>query len=131
MTQLWKSFGFFITGGGDDLEQGLLGSSGSTRKRDGIKRDIIVTLLSMCLSLLARVLWLALTIAGDFLANDPQRFSRGACDGEQPEVFLLFVTANAVPWVIYTLHIVAEPLPVFVTVWTMGKVGEAATRPRR
>ena len=131
LAQLWKSFGFFMTGGGDDLDEALLGSSSGMPKSDGIKRDIIVTLFAMCISLFVRFLWLALAIAGDFLASDTTRFTKGVCSDEQPAVFLLFVTANAVPWVIYALHMVAEPLPVLITVWTMGKAGAAVVRPRR
>jgi hypothetical protein len=131
LTQLWKSFGFFFAGGREDLEEALLGSSSSGRKSDVIKRDIIITLLAMCISLFVRFLWLALTIAGDFLASDTNRFAKGMCADDQPTAFLLFITLNAVPWVIYALHIIAEPLPVLVTVWTMGKVGEAPLRPRR
>ncbi len=131
LTQLWKSFGFFFAGGREDLEEALLGSSSSGRKSDVIKRDIIITLLVMCISLFVRFLWLALTIAGDFLASDTTRFAKGMCADDQPTVFLLFITLNAVPWVIYALHIIAEPLPVLVTVWTMGKVGEVPLRPRR
>lgn len=131
--KLLKTFGFFFNGGGssDDLEEGLLGNSSGRRKSDRIKRDIIVTLLAMCFSLFIRFLWLALTIAGDFFSSDSTRYSRGVCADDQPKVFLLFVTANAVPWVIYALHVVAQPLPVFVTVWTMGAVGDAPARPRR
>lgn len=131
--KLLRTFGFFFNGGGssNDLEEGLLGNSSGRRKSDRIKRDIIITLLAMCFSLFIRFLWLALTIAGDFFSSDITRYSRGVCADDQPEVFLLFVTANAVPWVIYALHVVAQPLPVFVTVWTMGAVGDAPLRLRR
>jgi len=44
------------------------------------------------------------------------------CSPSQPPPFLLFVAANADPCLIYVLHTIAQPLPVVVTVWTMGKV---------
>ncbi len=131
--KLLRTVGFFFNGGGssDDLEEGLLGNSSGRRKSDKIKRDIIITLFTMCISLFIRFLWLALTIAGDLFSSDMSRYSRGTCASDQPEVFLLFVTANAVPWLIYTFHILAQPLPVLVTVWTMGAVGDAPSRLRR
>ena len=85
----------------------------------------------LCISFFIRFLWLALTIAGDLLAADTERSSIDMCSRGQSSVFLLFVAANSNPWVIYVLHAVAEPLPVFVTVWTMGKVSDAPQRPRR
>ena len=133
--KLLRSFGFFFFGRNDDLEEGLLGSSSSSssskRKSESIKHDIIVTLLAVCASLLIRFLWLLLTIVGDIMASDKARFSRGACADDQGSVFLLFITANSVPWVIYAFHVVAEPLPVFITVWTMGRVGDNSARTRR
>jgi hypothetical protein len=131
LSRLRRSFGFFFFGGGDDLEEGLLSNSNNRRNSDSIKRDITVTLLAMCTSLFVRFLWLLLTIVGDILASDPATFSQGACAEDHDSVFLLFVTANSVPWVIYMVHIIAEPLPVFVAVWTMGQVGDNPSRPRR
>jgi hypothetical protein len=131
LTRLWRSFGFFFSGRSDDLEEGLLGNGSSKRNSNSIKRDIIVTLLAMCVSLCFRFLWLLLTIVGDIMASDSTRFSRGVCADDQGSIFLLFITANSVPWVIYMVHIVAEPLPVFITVWTMGQVGYNSSRPRR
>jgi len=54
--------------GGSSSSSSNNNSSSSTRKRDSIKRDIIATLLSLCISFFVRFLWLALTIVGDFLA---------------------------------------------------------------
>ena len=90
-----------------------------------------MTMSVLCASFFIRFLWLALTIAGDLLAADADRFAIGMCSQEQPTVFLLFDAANSNPWVINALHCIAEPLPVLVTVWTMGKVSDAPQRPRR
>jgi hypothetical protein len=127
---LWEKIGRFLSrsSGGDDLEEALLGSNNSQRKSDCIKRDIKITLLAMCISLMVRFLWLALTIAGDLLASDSSQFSQGACSDRESSIFLLFVIANSTPWVICVVHVITEPLPVFITVWTMGKVSGTPTR---
>jgi hypothetical protein len=132
LTRLWRSFGFFFSGRSDDLEEGLLGNGSQQRRNsNSIKRDILVTLLVMCASLFVRFLWLLLTIVGDIMAADKSMVLRGACAEDHSNIFLLFITANSVPWVIYAVHIIAQPLPVLITVWTMGQVGDNTSRPRR